>query len=221
MNLTDEIKKEIKEYLDEEISESNIIKKQDIADAIRRLISRYLSGKRDDIDISQYKKLYDYIQRADLWRTDLLENDNFETELFNIFERLNKIALIVIECNETTNKCDKCIKSKKQGIENPCSQCDNCKWGIRIGHALEFFELINEEIFDANKYKENDKEENSEEFKENELNKINEINTDSNKIIENDKTKKDNPLEDKKDLDKQNNENNNYYTFRKDDDKDI
>ena len=84
MHLTDEIKKEIKEYFDEEIGENNMIKKQDIANAVRRLISRYLSGKRGDTDISEYKQLYDYIQREDLWRTELFENDNFETELFNI-----------------------------------------------------------------------------------------------------------------------------------------
>ena len=223
MHLTDEIKKEIKEYLDEEISESNLIKKKDIANAVRRLISRYLSGKRGDTDISEYKKLYDYIQRDDLWRTDLLENNNFETELFNIFEKLKKIALIVIECNETTNKCDKCNKSKKQGVENPCPQCDNCKWGLRIGHALEFFELINEEIFDADKYKENEKEDNSEDFNENEIVNINEINTDSNQIKENSKEKNDKKEqeksnEEKKDLDKPKYENDYKYTFQKDDD---
>ena len=227
MHLTDEIKKEIKEYLDEEIGESNIIKKKDIANAVRRLISRYLSGKRGDTDISEYKKLFDYIQRNDLWRTDLLENDNFETELFNIFERLKKITLIVIECNETTNKCDKCDISKKQGIENPCPQCDNCKWGLRIGHALEFFELINEEIFDEDKYKENEKEDNSDDFNENE---IVEIKTDSNKIEENgenkninskeknDKKEQEKSNEEKKDLDKPKYENDYKYTFQKDDD---
>jgi len=207
-----------------------MIKKQDIANAVRRLISRYLSGKRGDTDISEYKQLYDYIQREDLWRTELLENDNFETELFNIFEKLKNIALIVIECNETSNKCDKCNKSKKQGIENPCPQCDNCKWGLRIGHALEFFELINEEIFNADNYKEKEKEDNSEDFNENEIVTINEINTDSNKLKENgenniinneaknDKKEQEKYVEEKKDLYKPKYENDYKFTFRKDDD---
>ena len=231
MHLTDEIKKGIKEYFNEEITGSNIIKKQDIANAVRRLISRYLSGKRGDIDISEYKKLFDYIQRADLWPTDLLENDNFETELFNIFERLKKISPIVIKCNEKDNKCDACNKSKKKGIENPCPECDNCKWGLRIGHALEFFELINEEVFNSYKYKE--KEDNNEEFYENRFNEINEINTDSNQFHEgneksdsiigekNNNSKQDNPKEEQKDSDKPNIEADYIYTFRNIDDQDI
>ena len=75
MHLSDNNKKEIKEYLEENITESSLIKTQDIADAVRRLISRYLSGKRLDVDIGQYNKLFDYIQRADLWKTDLFENE--------------------------------------------------------------------------------------------------------------------------------------------------
>ena len=62
MHLKDDIKKSIKDYLNKTIKEKNIIKKQDIANAIRRLISRYLSGKRGDTDISEYKHLFDYIK---------------------------------------------------------------------------------------------------------------------------------------------------------------
>ena len=44
---------------------NRLIKKQDITDAVRRLISRYLSGKRGDTDINENKKLFDNIKRAD------------------------------------------------------------------------------------------------------------------------------------------------------------
>ena len=219
MNLTDEIKKEIKEYLNEYNSENNCIKQQDIANAVRRLISRYLSGKRGDLDISEYKKLFDYIQRTDLWRSDLIENYNFETELFNIFEKLKKITRIVIECNEKDNKCDKCNKNKKEGIKNPCQECDNCKWGLRIGHALEFFEIINEEVFNINKYEENEKDEINSEFNGSELNLIkdfNEENDNNNNGEENSKSKKEQNKE------KFKNFGNDYIdSFRNDDDQDI
>ena len=156
MHLKDDIKNAIKEYLDNTINEDSLIKKQDIANAVRRLISRYLSGKRGDTDISEYKKLFDYIQRADLWRVDIADDDNFDTELFTIFEGMRRVVKIVIECNQEDNKCDDCLEKKLQGIQNPCKDCDKCKCGLRIGHALEFYELINEEVFNANKYNENE-----------------------------------------------------------------
>jgi len=156
MHLPQKVKEDIKDYLDKTITENSIIKKQDIADAVRRLISRYLSGKRGDVDISEYKKLSKLIIRADLWRSDLINNDNFETEVYNIFEGINKLTNIVMECNEVDNICDDCLKSK---IKEPCKDCDFCKWGLRIGHGLEFHELINEEIFNANKFNENEKSE--------------------------------------------------------------
>ena len=156
MHLKDDTKKEIKEYLDNTINENSLIKKQDIANAVRRLISRYLSGKRGDTDISEYKKLFDYIQRADLWRVDIADNDNFDTELFTIFEGMKRVVKIVIECNQEDNRCDDCLEKILQKIPNPCKDCDKCKCGLRIEHALEFYELINEEVFNANKYNENE-----------------------------------------------------------------
>jgi hypothetical protein len=156
MHLKDDTKKAIKEYLDNTINENSLIKKQDIANAVRRLISRYLSGKRGDTDISEYKKLFDYIQRADLWRVEIVDNGNFDAELFTIFEGMKNVVKIVIECNQEDNRCDDCLEKILQKIPNPCKDCDKCKCGLRIEHALEFYELINEEVFNANKYNENE-----------------------------------------------------------------
>ena len=161
MHLKDDIKKAIKEYLDNAITENNIIKKQDIANAVRRLISRYLSGKRGDSDISEYRPLSEQITRADLWRAELTDNDNFNNEIYGIFEGIKEVTTVVIECNEETNKCETCSEMIMQGIENPCKICNNCKWGLRIGHALEFYELINEEVFNENKYNDKEREDNS------------------------------------------------------------
>ena len=154
LHLKDEVKKAIKDYLENSIKENYLIKKQDIANATRRLISRYLSGKRSDSDIGEYKKLFDYIQRADLWRADLPDNENFSNELYDIFAGINEVSKVDIECNEEDNKCENCSEMRKQGIQNPCRDCNNCNYGLRVGHALEFFELINED--------KNEKEDNSE-----------------------------------------------------------
>jgi len=183
-HLEDDAKNAIKKYFETEIKENSLIKKQDIADAVRRLISRYLSGKRNDTDISEYKKLFDYIQRADLWRTDLSNDDNFESELSNIFEGIKNVTNIIVLCNQNDNKCDNCCNLKSLGNENPCKECQNCRCGLRVGHALEFYELINgfinEEATNANKY-------NVKKDINNDKRKDLEINTNSNQENEEDK----------------------------------
>jgi hypothetical protein len=153
MHLSDENKNKIKNFINSNIGENNIIKKQDIANAIRRLISRYLSGKRGDTDISEFKILFDYIQRADLWREKLPDNDNFATELYTIFDGIKREINLVVKCNMEDNKCELCQNKITEGQENPCQDCEKCKSGLRIGHALEVYELINEEVFDPNKFK--------------------------------------------------------------------
>lgn len=180
------------------IKKEILIKKQDIAVAIRRLISRYLSGKRGDTDISEIKKLYDYIQREDLWRTELINDGNFQEDLYNIFENLKKEINLVLECNRIDNICEDC---NLNGGKKICKECNKCNCGLRIGHAFEFYELMEEEPFDLDKFKKNENNEishiNEKEFKNklnksriseingnNEINEINENNENSESIKE-------------------------------------
>ena len=156
MHLTDEMKKNIKKIFDTSIKENSLLKKQDIANATRKLISRYLSGKRGDTDIGEYQKLYDYIQRSDLWRSDIIDREAMGEELYNIFEKIRKEINFITKCEENT--CDVCIKIKNEyKIEDPCFQCDKCNAGLRIGHALELYELINDEVLDLEKFTINSK----------------------------------------------------------------
>ena len=39
-----------------------------------------------------------------------------------------------------------------EGDENPCLRCDKCNVGLRIGQAMELYELINDEILDLDKF---------------------------------------------------------------------
>ena len=85
------------------------IAKQDLADAIRRLISRYLGGKREDTDINENQKLMDYISRADLWKPSISGDNNFENELSKIFNQIQSDIKII--CHQNNIKCECVILS--------------------------------------------------------------------------------------------------------------
>ena len=197
MHLSDEMKKCIKKVFDTTINENSSLKKQDLANATRRLISRYLSGKRGDTDIGELQKLFEYIQRVDLWKADFLDNEELGNELYYIFEKIRKEIKIITRCGKE-NKCDKCEKIKKEGFEDPCPECDKCNGGLRIGYAMEFYEFINDEVLDLDKFDINRQatsqiinnnelrtEENQENRIESEGNQNQDINTDSNNINNN------------------------------------
>ena len=151
MPINEEIKIKIKNCINTIIKDENLIKKQDIAKAIRRLISRHLCGKRSDTDINEFAELTFFLSRYDLWKYDFKDNDQFEEEFFfTIHEKINEIKF-VIECED---KCDKCNKDFR---DNRCNDCDKCNCGLRIGQALEFYELLVTEIKkDEKKYLEED-----------------------------------------------------------------
>ena len=153
MHLTDEMKVVIKKVLDQYITEDSVLKKQDIANATRRLISRYLSGKRGDTDIDEMKKLFEFIKRADLWRPELLRSEENEDLLYNIFENSIRTEIkFITRCGPEKQCSICCTKKKEEGLEDPCPECDNCNGGLRIGHALEFYEFINDEVLDLDKF---------------------------------------------------------------------
>jgi len=152
MHLTEEMKKKINKVIETSITENSLVKKQDLANATRRLVSRYLSGKRGDTDIDELKQIFAYIQRADLWKPEFMDNEDFGTELYTIFENIKKEINFVVKCGEE-NICDECLKIKEgEDDENVCLRCDKCNVGLRIGQAMEFYELINDEILDLDKF---------------------------------------------------------------------
>ena len=152
IHLTEDMKKKINKVIETTITENSLVKKQDLANATRRLVSRYLSGKRGDTDIDESKKIFDYIQRSDLWKPEFMDNEDFGTELFTIFDKIRKEINFINKCGGE-NICEECIKIKAEdGDENPCLKCDKCNPGLIIGHAMEFYELINEEILDLDKF---------------------------------------------------------------------
>ena len=56
-----------------------------MAFALRRLISRYLAGKRGDTDIDEKQKLIGQIIRYDLWDIHIIQNeDKFQNEIYHL-----------------------------------------------------------------------------------------------------------------------------------------
>ena len=59
-----------------------LIKKVDLSSAVRKLVSRFLSGKREEEDISPESELLLFLQsREDIWKKEIRENANFEKEI--------------------------------------------------------------------------------------------------------------------------------------------
>ena len=69
-----------------------LYKTKDLAAAIRRLISRYLTGKTQQIDFKSDIKLTDIIDRGDLWETKISENEDLRNYIKN---QLDEFELIV------------------------------------------------------------------------------------------------------------------------------
>ena len=83
--LSEEIIKYIIKYFEQK-NINKIINKQNLTDSLRKLISRSISGDRQDTEIKNDAKLRFYIIREDLWHKNILNSDKFEEEINVIFK---------------------------------------------------------------------------------------------------------------------------------------
>ena len=86
MELPEDIKNEINTYFEKNINEKKIINKDNFTSALRKLISRSISGTRQEMEIKTDAELKFYIIREDLWSKTTLETDGFENEIDEIFK---------------------------------------------------------------------------------------------------------------------------------------
>ena len=101
-----------------------------------------MSGKRSDTDFSESSDLYLYLTKAEFWKDEISEE--FENEIENIF---NDIKL-VLECNQVNHFCQECELNKKN--KDRCKNCSKCYGSLKVGHALEFYQLLDEMKKDKN-----------------------------------------------------------------------
>ena len=109
-NLRDHYKKQIDDYIIENINKSfeekqfKIITKISLASACRKLISRYLISIRDDTDYNENNKLDLYLNREEMWSKEIWgtkeKNENIEQDL----EILRKNELILGQCYDLYTK---------------------------------------------------------------------------------------------------------------------
>ena len=157
-------RKELKEYLENIFKENKyIISKQDLSNALRRFISRNLTGVLTNTSISESNKLFGYIQKEEFWDE---QNENLESNLEDIFKGIKKKILIGKNCKDNNNNCENCQKMKINIGKIDCRNCEQCNEELRVKHALSFYEIMKEIC----KEEDNDEEKEEEEEEEEEEN---------------------------------------------------
>ena len=96
MALTDKIKNKFDSfYKDQE--DKRYITKIKFATALRRLISRYLSGKRNQNEFNENNNLFLYLPKAELWdEYKFTESQEFNKELYELFSDEENNCLIMV-----------------------------------------------------------------------------------------------------------------------------
>lgn len=143
MKINDYEKENLKNYLLSLFdSKKYLITKIEFANAIRRFISRNLTDIITNISINQNNKLYDYILQEELWDEKI---NNLEDIIYNIFNEIKKEINLSIECDNKNKICHFC-QNMKNDNKNRCKNCGQCNCGLRVGHALILYEILNELI---------------------------------------------------------------------------
>jgi hypothetical protein len=84
ISIDNETAEKIKKKLINEVNkEKEIYSIKDLAAAVRRFISRYLVGNRQDVEIDEKRQLYFELTRLDLWEEKFGQLDNLEELIQN------------------------------------------------------------------------------------------------------------------------------------------
>ena len=96
MELNNNIKQKIDSFFSKNEND-HIITKQKLSTAIRRLISRYLAGKRGQKEIDENNLLFYYLSKQELWdEYGFVDNDEFGIELNAIFDNSENNSNVII-----------------------------------------------------------------------------------------------------------------------------
>jgi hypothetical protein len=173
LELEEEFKTYLKTYFEKNINEKKIINKDNLTSALRKLLSRYISGSKQESEIKNDAKLKYYITREDLWNKKTLETDGFENELDDIFKEVSSFE-------------------KKESKEIEVGQSQNL-YKFLDGNNLLYDKLYKKkEKYDEYNNLGNNKKEDDLSKKTDLDNKINEISTKVNEDEDKDKDKDNN-----------------------------
>ena len=135
INIPHETEEKIKNKLLKEKKKEEKYSIKDLAAALRRFISRYLVGNRQDIEIDQKRELYFELTRLDLWEEKYGQLENLEElikdqlgefklnvgqafALYEIIGEEDKKYIKEMEISEEDDIGDKIINSNNEEEEN-------------------------------------------------------------------------------------------------------
>ena len=85
-DINDNIKKNVDDFFNS--NKGGIINKNNLSTAIRRFVSRYLSGKRTQNEINENNIIINYLCNQELWdQKDIVSNNLFEIDLIRLFDK--------------------------------------------------------------------------------------------------------------------------------------
>ena len=119
--LSENEKNDFISYFEKNNKEEKVINKENFTSALRKLICRSISGSRQEIEIKPDGKLLYYITREDLWNKNVMEKEEFDNEVYEIFknEILVSQAVNLYNVLEGDNILqDKLFKNKEKEKEN-------------------------------------------------------------------------------------------------------
>ena len=84
LELAEKPKKFIMDYFEKNKNENKLININNFTTALRRLISRYLTGSREESDIKTDSALKLYLTKAEFWPIGFVDNDLFDIQIYDI-----------------------------------------------------------------------------------------------------------------------------------------
>ena len=165
LDLDDKFKEHLSNYF---LNKQSMINKENFTDALRKLLSRYISGTREEADIKNDVELIYHIAREELWNKAILEIDGFENEIDKIFEgkfrNIIKVgqSMKLYEFLDGDGILDEKLNKNKQKIEPNITDIKNIEEEIKNNTKKEVNE--HEEVSTSQKdSKDNNNDEDSDE----------------------------------------------------------
>ena len=84
LKIPEKTKKNIIDYFEENKNKNKLINTNNFTTALRKLISRALTGSRQEIEINQVNKLKLYLGKEEFWQQQITEKEEFVNEINDI-----------------------------------------------------------------------------------------------------------------------------------------